>query len=111
MRSVNGVSWPRQGYAVDGRSGNDNAAHATLRIVGEKPLRLDQRGGWDSHPRLRGFSPTSCLLLHPRDGRHFFFGGGAAFTGAAFAPFLGFFFSLPCELLPFPITRTSVRDR
>ena len=30
-------------------------------------------------------------------------GGGAAFTGAGLAPFLGFFFSLPCALLPFPI--------
>ena len=38
----------------------------------------------------------------------YFFGGGVAFTGAGFAPFFGFFFSLPCELLPFPITRTSV---
>jgi hypothetical protein len=32
-------------------------------------------------------------------------------TGAGFAPFFGFFFSLPCELLPFPITRTSVLER
>ena len=41
--------------------------------------------------------------------RHFFFPEAAvAFTGAALAPFFGFFFSLPCELLPLPITHTSV---
>lgn len=42
---------------------------------------------------------------------HFFFGGGDDFTGAAFASFFGFFFSLLCELLPLPIARTSVRER
>ena len=41
--------------------------------------------------------------------RHFL-GGGAGFTGAALAPFFGFFFSLPWELLPFAITHTSGRD-
>ena len=35
---------------------------------------------------------------------HFCFGGGGVFTGAGFAPFFGFFFSLPCELFPLPIT-------
>jgi hypothetical protein len=30
-------------------------------------------------------------------------------TGAVFADFFGFFFSLFCELLPLPIARTSVR--
>ena len=43
---------------------------------------------------------------------HFFFGAGAAFaggafTGAGFASFFGFFFSLPCELFPLLITPTS----
>jgi hypothetical protein len=77
------------------------------------------RRGWDWHPRLRGISPTSGLLIHPRARivadsihRHGFLGGGLAFTGTAFgaAAFLGFFFSLLCELLPFPIVVTSIRD-
>jgi hypothetical protein len=35
--------------------------------------------------------------------RRHFLGGGAGFAGAGLAPFFGFFFSLPCELLPLPI--------
>jgi hypothetical protein len=40
-----------------------------------------------------------------------FLGGGVAFTGIAFgaAAFLGFFFSLLCEWLPFPIVVASIR--
>jgi hypothetical protein len=65
---------------------------------------------------------VSWPLLHPCIGivrqtecrRHGFLGGGvAAFTGTAFGTgaFFGFFFSLLCELLPFPIARTSVSER
>jgi len=38
-------------------------------------------------------------------------GGGGAFAGIGFgaAAFLGFFFSLLCELLPFPIVVTSIQ--
>src|SRR5262249_7188754 len=36
--------------------------------------------------------------------------GGGDFTGAAFAPFFGFFFSFFCELLPLPMMRTSVLE-
>jgi len=72
-------------------------------------------GGMRTHGS-RGFSPTSCQLLHPCTRivappdrrRHFFWVGAAAFTGAAFAPFFGFFASLPCALLPLAISRTSV---
>jgi hypothetical protein len=40
-------------------------------------------------------------------------GGGVGFTGTAFgaAAFLGFFFSLLRELLPFPIVVASIRER
>ena len=90
--------------------------------IGIEPRAKKPRGGgelrreWDSHPRLRGISPTSCLLLHPcidivpsSIRRHGFLGGGVDLTGTAFgaAAFLGFFFSLLCELLPFPIVVTS----
>ena len=63
-------------------------------------------------PTTLGGRLASERRLHPGWDHHFFFagGGGAAFTGAAFASFLGFFFSLLCELLPFPIAYTSVRD-
>jgi hypothetical protein len=38
-------------------------------------------------------------------------GGGVDFTGIAFgaAAFLGFFFSLLCEWLPFPIVVASIQ--
>src|SRR3954454_3899203 len=52
---------------------------------------------------------TAALAPH-----HGFLGGGVGgFTGAGFgaAAFLGFFFSLLCEWLPFPIVRTSVPER
>jgi hypothetical protein len=45
-----------------------------------------------------------------RASRYFFFGGGAAFTGAGFAAFFGFFFSLPRELLPLPIAHLGSGD-
>jgi len=43
---------------------------------------------------------------------HGFLGGGVAFTGVAFgaAAFLGFFFSLLRELLPFPIVVASIQE-
>lgn len=41
----------------------------------------------------------------------YFFGGGGVLTGAGLAPFFGFFFSLPCELLPFAISRPRKRCR
>ena len=81
------------------------------------------RRGWDSHPRLRGISPTSLACYStptPRHRtanairRHGFFGGGAAFTGIAFgaAAFLGFFFSLVRELFTHfsSIVVTSIPD-
>jgi hypothetical protein len=44
--------------------------------------------------------------------RYDFLGGAVDFAGTAFgaAAFLGFFFSLLCELLPFPIVVASVRE-
>ena len=54
-------------------------------------------------PKPRKPSGFRGFLLVAHVGRHFFLGGGGAF-GAAFASFFGFFFSLPCELLPFAMT-------
>jgi hypothetical protein len=39
-----------------------------------------------------------------------FFGGGAGFAGAGLAPFFGFFFSLPCELLPLAIAHLGLEQ-
>jgi hypothetical protein len=63
-------------------------------------------------PRATHF--TADVPVFPRRAglsRYFFFGGGDAFTGAGLASFFGFFFSLPCELLPLPITLPFVRKR
>ena len=58
----------------------------------------------------RNCSRTTALVVSEVFWYYFFFTGGAAvvgtvaLTGAGLAPFFGFFFSLPCELSPLPIT-------
>lgn len=61
------------------------------------------RGKMKRPPAAAGGVERLAHPSGPEGTAYFCFGGGGDFTGGAFAPFFGFFFSLPCELLPLPI--------
>jgi len=63
-------------------------------------------GGRTSH---HPHNETTAERVTRKSHRNHFLGAGGVFTGAVFAPFFGFFFSLLCELLPLPITHLSSR--
>jgi hypothetical protein len=80
-----------------------------VQLVRQPPI--PRCGFLQDPPRPRGRPGGSRGERWARLGRYFFLGGGGDFTGVAFASFFGFFFSLLCELLPLPMTLTSVRER
>jgi hypothetical protein len=64
----------------------------------------------DESDELPATPPLSPHRMANSIRRHGFLAGGAGFIGTAFgaAGFLGFFFSLFCELLPLPIVIASI---
>ena len=91
--------------SIEGIGESGSGAGRRMRVA--RRDRVSAGGGVRTHG-FGGLARRVDYLLHSR--RRHFFGGGGVFTGAAFAPFFGFFGSFFCELLPLPTTDTSVRD-